>query len=84
MHGWRGSGCGPATTRSAKRRSTTSTRPILDTDDLVEGNNYAATGITDGELLKGAHYDLSGASTQSLVMRSRSGTATTDAYHNLQ
>ncbi|MGD9704969.1 MAG: class II fructose-bisphosphatase [Acidimicrobiia bacterium] len=49
---------------------------ILTTDDLVQGDNcfFAATGLTDGELLKGVHYDARGASTQSLVMRSRSGT----------
>jgi fructose-1,6-bisphosphatase II len=49
---------------------------VLDTDRLVAGDNcfFAATGITDGELLKGVHYSANGASTQSLVMRSRSGT----------
>ena len=49
---------------------------ILTTDDLVRGDNcfFAATGVTDGELLKGVHYDRHGCSTQSLVMRSRSGT----------
>ena len=49
---------------------------VLDTDDLVNGDNcfFAATGITDGELLRGVRYDARGASTQSLVMRSRSGT----------
>jgi fructose-1,6-bisphosphatase II len=49
---------------------------ILTTDDLVQGDNcfFAATGITDGELLRGVRYDPRGASTQSLVMRSRSGT----------
>ncbi|MGQ0617570.1 MAG: class II fructose-bisphosphatase [Acidimicrobiia bacterium] len=49
---------------------------VLSTDDLVSGDNcfFAATGITDGELLKGVHYDSRGASTQSLVMRSKSGT----------
>ena len=48
----------------------------LSNDDLVAGDNcfFAATGITDGELLKGVHYGRSGASTQSLVMRSKSGT----------
>ena len=32
---------------------------MLTTDDLVQGDNcfFAATGITDGELLKGVHYD---------------------------
>jgi fructose-1,6-bisphosphatase II len=49
---------------------------VLDTDDLVGGDNafFAATGITDGELLKGVHYTTNGATTQSLVMRSKSGT----------
>ncbi|MGI8754904.1 MAG: class II fructose-bisphosphatase [Acidimicrobiales bacterium] len=49
---------------------------VLDTDRLVAGDNcfFAATGITDGELLKGVHYDKAGATTQSLVMRSQSGT----------
>ncbi len=49
---------------------------ILTTDDLVRGDNcfFAATGITDGELLRGVHYDSRGAGTQSLVMRSKSGT----------
>ena len=49
---------------------------VLSTDDLVAGDNcfFSATGITDGNLLKGVHYDRNGATTQSLVMRSRSGT----------
>ena len=49
---------------------------VLTTDILVSGDNcfFAATGITDGELLKGVHYSAQGATTQSLVMRSRSGT----------
>jgi fructose-1,6-bisphosphatase II len=49
---------------------------VLTTDDLVAGDNcfFSATGITDGELLKGVHYDRHGATTQSLVMRSKSGT----------
>jgi fructose-1,6-bisphosphatase II len=59
---------------------------VLTTDDLVGGDNcfFAATGITDGELLRGVHYDGSGATTQSLVMRSRSGTVRRiDARHRL-
>ncbi len=59
---------------------------VLTTDDLVAGDNcfFAATGITDGELLKGVHYDRNGATTQSLVMRSRSGTVRMiNARHNL-
>ena len=49
---------------------------ILTTDDLVQGDNcfFAATGITDGELLQGVRFDGRGATTQTLVMRSRSGT----------
>ena len=49
---------------------------VLYTNDLVAGDNcfFAATGVTDGELLKGVHFDSRGATTQSLVMRSRSGT----------
>jgi fructose-1,6-bisphosphatase II len=59
---------------------------ILTTDDLVQGENcfFATTGITDGEVLKGVHYDRNGATTQSLVMRSRSGTVRLiDARHRL-
>jgi fructose-1,6-bisphosphatase II len=59
---------------------------ILTTDDLVAGDNcfFAATGITDGDLLKGVHYDNRGATTQSLVMRSKSGTVRKiDARHRL-
>ena len=49
---------------------------VLTTDDLVAGNNcfFAATGITDGPLLRGVHSTPTGPTTQSLVMRSRSGT----------
>ena len=49
---------------------------VLTTEDLVRGDNcfFAVTGITDGEVLQGVHYGSRGASTQSLVMRSRSGT----------
>ncbi len=49
---------------------------VLSTDDLVQGDNcfFAATGITDGEMLRGVRYDRWGATTESLVMRSKSGT----------
>lgn len=59
---------------------------VLGTDDLVRSDNcfFAATGITDGELLRGVHYDSRGAHTQSLVMRSKSGTVRLiDAHHRL-
>ncbi len=50
---------------------------VLTTNDLVSGDNcfFAVTGITDGEVLKGVHYDSRGATTQSLVTRSKSGTS---------
>ncbi len=49
---------------------------VLSTDDLVKGDNcfFAATAVTDGELLQGVRYGDYGVSTQSLVMRSQSGT----------
>ncbi len=59
---------------------------VLTTDDLVAGDNcfFAATGVTDGELLKGVHFESRGATTQSLVMRSRSGTVRLiNAIHHL-
>ncbi|MDQ6616152.1 MAG: class II fructose-bisphosphatase [Actinomycetota bacterium] len=60
---------------------------VLTAEDLVRGDNcfFAATGITDGELLRGVHYDAKGATTQSLVMRSKSGTVRRiDAHHQLK
>ena len=59
---------------------------VLHTDDLVRSDNcfFAATGITDGELLQGLRYYPSGATTESLVMRSRSGTVRrVEARHRL-
>jgi fructose-1,6-bisphosphatase II len=50
---------------------------VLTVNDLVTGNDafFAATGVTDGDLLQGVRYLGSGqATTESLVMRSRSGT----------
>jgi fructose-1,6-bisphosphatase II len=49
---------------------------VLYTNDLVSGDDcfFVATGITDGELMKGVRYKAGGANTHSLVMRSRSGT----------
>jgi fructose-1,6-bisphosphatase II len=49
---------------------------VLSTDDLVRGDNvyFAATGVTDGELLKGVRFHPGGATTETLVMRSKSGT----------
>jgi fructose-1,6-bisphosphatase II len=49
---------------------------VLTTDDLVRGDNvfFVATGITDGEMLRGVRYSPETARTSSLVMRSKSGT----------
>ncbi|MGZ8611332.1 MAG: class II fructose-bisphosphatase [Actinomycetota bacterium] len=49
---------------------------VLTADDLVAGDDvfFAASGITDGSLLRGVRYDEDGATTWSMVMRSRSGT----------
>ena len=49
---------------------------VLTTDDLVTSEDafFAATGITDGELMSGVRYRAGGAATHSLVMRARSGT----------
>jgi fructose-1,6-bisphosphatase II len=60
---------------------------VLTTDDLVTGDDcfFVATGITDGELMKGVRYRAGGATTHSLVMRSRSGTIRSIASdHRLQ
>ena len=59
---------------------------VLTIDDLVRGDNvfFAATGVTDGELLRGVRFDRHGALTQSLSMRSKSGTVRLiDARHRL-
>ncbi len=59
---------------------------VLRLDDLVSSDNvfFAATGITDGELLRGVHYAGDRATSQSIVMRSKSGTVrTVDATHQL-
>jgi fructose-1,6-bisphosphatase II len=49
---------------------------ILLTDDLVTGENafFVATGITDGELLRGVRHASGEVRTHSIVMRSKSGT----------
>ena len=59
-------------------------KDVLSTDDLCAGEDvfFAATGITDGELVKGVRYQRTSAITQSIVMRSRSGTVrVVDALH---
>jgi fructose-1,6-bisphosphatase II len=60
---------------------------VFTTDDLVRGENvfFVATGITDGEWLRGVKYSSKGIRTTSVVMRSRSGTVrTVDAVHRAE
>jgi fructose-1,6-bisphosphatase II len=59
---------------------------VLNTEELVSGDNvfFSATGVTDGDLLNGVHYYSGGCTTQSIVMRSKSGTVRMiEAYHRL-
>ncbi|MEC8921904.1 MAG: class II fructose-bisphosphatase [Actinomycetota bacterium] len=59
---------------------------VLHTDDLVRSDDvfFAATGITDGELLRGVRFTAEGAISDSLVMRSKSGTVRRiEATHNI-
>jgi fructose-1,6-bisphosphatase II len=60
---------------------------ILTMDDLVKGEDciFAATGVTDGELLKGVRYQGQVGFTQSVVMRAKSGTVRfIDGKHSLK
>jgi fructose-1,6-bisphosphatase II len=63
--------------REAARAAGYDLERVLDSDDLVSGNDvfFSATGITDGDVLQGVRYpSAGGATTESLVTRSRSGT----------
>src|SRR5215472_12805528 len=60
---------------------------VLTLDDLVRGDDvfFSLSGVTDGELVKGVHYFQHGATTETLVMRSRSGTVRRiQAVHNFE
>ena len=60
---------------------------MLSTDELCTGIDvfFAATGITDGSLLRGVSYHKDGATTFSMVMRSRSGTVRyIEAHHEFE
>ena len=78
----------PRTTPNARRPSTPATTSTgsCTTEDLVSGENvfFCATGVTDGDLLQGVRYSGGGCTTQSIVMRSKSGTVRMiEAYHRL-
>ena len=63
--------------RTAARDAGYELERVLDIDDLVSGDDvfFSATGITDGDVLQGVRYpSAGGATTESLVTRSRSGT----------
>ena len=60
---------------------------VLTTNDLVSGDDvfFAATGVTDGDLVNGVRYRDGSPITQSIVMRSRSGTVRLiDALHRME
>ena len=60
---------------------------VLTTDDLVASDNcyFVATGVTNGDMLRGVAYRGNGAWTRSLVMRSKSGTIRRiEAFHSLE
>jgi fructose-1,6-bisphosphatase II len=60
---------------------------LLTLDDLVRGNDalFVATGITDGEILKGVRYGADAVTTHSVVMRSLTGTVRfVEAEHRLE
>ncbi|HEY7619630.1 MAG TPA: class II fructose-bisphosphatase [Solirubrobacteraceae bacterium] len=58
---------------------------VLDQDDLIKGDDcfFSATGVTDGDMLEGVRYEGETATTESIVMRSRTGTVRrVSARHN--
>jgi fructose-1,6-bisphosphatase II / sedoheptulose-1,7-bisphosphatase len=62
-------------------------KKIYTTDDLAKPGNvmFAATGVTDGTMLRGVRRFPGGASTSSIIMRSRSGTVRrVEATHNFE
>jgi fructose-1,6-bisphosphatase II len=72
--------------RAALERDGYDVARVLTTDDLVASDNVfvAATGVTTGALLRGVRYTRDGAITDSIVMRSRSGTVRRiEATHEL-
>jgi fructose-1,6-bisphosphatase II len=72
--------------RVAAEKKIDTTR-VLRLDDLASGENnfFSATGITDGELLRGVHFFGKTATTDTLVMRSKSGTVRRiSATHQLE
>ncbi len=70
-----------------ERWGITDFKKIYTTDDLARGDNvmFAATGVTDGTMLRGVRRYAGGAKTSSIVMRSKSGTVRrVEATHNFR
>lgn len=73
--------------KRCKQMGITDVNEVLYMDDLVTGDDaiFAATGVTDGELLKGVRFRGKMAETESLVMRAKSGTLRfIEAKHSLK
>ena len=71
----------------AERWGITDLDAIYTTDDLAKGDNvmFAATGVTDGAMLRGVRRYAGGAKTSTIVMRSKSGTVRRiEATHNFK
>jgi fructose-1,6-bisphosphatase II / sedoheptulose-1,7-bisphosphatase len=69
----------------AEKWGITDLNRVYTTDDLAKGDNviFAATGVTDGTLVRGVRRTPNGAKTSTLVMRSKSGTVRTiETLHN--
>lgn len=69
----------------AERWGISDLNKIYTTDDLARGDNvmFAATGVTDGSMLRGVRRYPGGAKTSSIIMRSKSGTVRrVEAEHN--
>lgn len=70
-----------------KRMGIDDMEKVFHMEDFVKGNDaiFAASGVTDGELLKGVQFKGSRATTQSIVMRTKSGTVRfVDGSHSLK
>jgi fructose-1,6-bisphosphatase II len=73
--------------RKASSQAGIDIEKVYKIEDLISSDDvyFAATGISSGELLKGVHYFSGGAQTQSLAMRSLSGTIRwIDSWHNFE
>jgi fructose-1,6-bisphosphatase II len=70
--------------RRAEKMGISNHDRVYKIDELAQGDvMFAATGVTDGAFLRGVHFFGGGATTQSVVMRSKSGTTRfIDALHH--